>query len=99
MIKTNINEDKVKFSNLHRSFFKELSTICKVTDTKVLIIESSGDNPDPASVHLEQINDQYYIYYWDGYSLADKFVSDSYDDALVKFKNYAKKMAKNLRRF
>ena len=70
MIKTNINEDKVKFCNLHRSFFKELSTICKVTDTKVLIIESSADNPDPASVHLEQINDQYYIYYWDGYSLA-----------------------------
>ena len=100
MTKTNISEDKIKFINLHKSFFNDLNnTTCEVSDSKVIILESSGQNPDPACVEINFNNDQYTLYYWDGYSLAEKDTTSSYIDALVKFKKYSKKLAKNLRRF
>ena len=54
MIKTNISEDKIKFYNLHKSFFSDLdNTTCEVSDNKVIIFENSNENADPASVELE----------------------------------------------
>ncbi len=100
MIKTNISEDKLKFINLHKSYFSELeNTSCDISDTKVLIYESSSINPDPASVQIEISASSYVIYYWDGYSLAEKVTTDSYSKALIQFKKFAKKLAKNLKRF
>ena len=101
MIKTNISEDKIKFYNLHKSFFSNLdNTSCKVFDNKVIIFENSNENADPASVELEiKKDDIYSIYYWDGYALADNFQTKDYNSALKQFKKYAKKLAKNLRRY
>lgn len=100
MTKTNISEDKLKFINLHKSYFSELeNTSCDISDTKVLIYESSSINPDPASVQIEISASSYVIYYWDGYSLAEKIDTDSYSEALIQFKKFAKKLAKNLKRF
>ena len=101
MIKTNISEDKVKFYNLHKSFFSDLdNTSCEVFDNKVIICENSNENVDPASVELElKKDDIYIIYYWDGYSLADTFKTKDYNLAVKQYKKYAKKLAKNLRRY
>ena len=100
MTKISLSEDKIKFTNLHKSFFNDLNnTICEVYGTKVIIYESSGQNPDPACVEINFNNDEYTLYYWDGYSLAEKDITYSYKDALIKFKKYAKKLAKSLRRF
>ncbi len=100
MIKTNISKDKIKFTNLHRSFFSDLNnTKIEITDNKVMIYESSNQNPDPACVELENLNNFYIVYFWDGYSLADRYKSDDYKSAILEFKKFAKKLAKNLRRF
>ena len=101
MIKTNISEDKIKFYNLHKSFFSDLdNTSCEVFDNKVVIFENSNENSDPASVELELKKDDIYsIYYWDGYSLADTYQTKDYISAIKNYKKYAKKLAKNLRRY
>ena len=44
-------------------------------------------------------NNFYIVYYWDGYSLADRYESDDYKSAILEFKKFAKKLAKNLRKF
>ena len=50
MTKTNISEDKIKFINLHKSFFNDLNnTSCEVSDNKVIIFENSNENSDPAN--------------------------------------------------
>ena len=101
MTKTNISEDKIKFINLHKSFFNDLNnTSCEVSDNKVMIFEDSNENSDPASVELELKNDNLYsIHYWDGYSLADSYQTSDYDSAIKQYKRFAKKLAKNLRRY
>ena len=101
MIKTNISEDKIKFYNLHKSFFSDLdNTSCEVFDNKVIIFENSNENADPASVELEIKNDGLFsIYYWDGYSLADRYQTRDYNSAMKQYKKFAKKLAKNLRRY
>ena len=101
MIKTNISEDKIKFNNLHKSFFNDLNnTSCEVSDNKVTIFENSSENADPASVELEIKNDGLFsIYYWDGYSLADRYQTRDYNSAMKQYKKFAKKLAKNLRRY
>ena len=101
MTKTNISEDKIKFINLHKSFFNDLNnTSCEVSDNKVIIFENSNENSDPASVELELKNDNLYsIHYWDGYSLADSYQTSDYDSAIKQYKRFAKKLAKNLRRY
>ena len=61
MTKTNISEDKIKFINLHKSFFNDLNnTSCEVSDNKVTIFENSNENADPASVELELKKDNIY---------------------------------------
>jgi len=101
MIKTNISKDKIKFYNLHKSFFNDLkNTACEVTEKKVIIYENSNQNPDPASVELKCTdNNSYFVYYWDGYSLAEKYETEEYNSAKLEYKKFAKKLAKNLRRY
>ena len=100
MTNTNISKDQIKFTNLHKSFFSDLNnTKFEITDNKVMIFESSSQSSDPASVELEHLNNSYIVYYWDGYSLADRFESNDYNDAILEFKKFAKKLAKNLRKF
>lgn len=100
MIKISINKDKIKFNNLHKSLFSEFeNTVCLIEENKVIIYESSNQNPDPASVELIIKEDLYLIYYWDGYSLADKFTSNNYEEALLQFKKFSKKLAKNLKKY
>jgi len=100
MTKTNINKDQIKFENLHKSFFSDIkNTSCLISNDSVVIQADSKSNPDPASVELSFKDDNYLIYFWDGYSLAEKTNVQSYENALVVFKKFAKKLAKNLRRY
>ena len=100
MTKTNINKDQIKFENLHKSFFSDIkNTSCLISNDSVVIQADSKSNPDPASLELSLKDDNYLIYFWDGYSLAEKTTVQSYENALVVFKKFAKKLAKNLRRY
>ena len=100
MTKTNINKDQIKFENLHKSFFSDIkNTSCLISSDSVVIQADSKNNSDPASVELSFKDDNYLIYFWDGYSLAEKTTLQNYENALVVFKKFAKKLAKNLRRY
>ena len=100
MTKISINKDRIKFHNLHKSFFSELkNTSCDVYEDKVIIYEDSMQNSDPACVELKAKEGLYEVYFWDGYSLADKFTSQDYEKSLLQFKKFSKKLARNLRRF
>ena len=100
MTKTNINKEQIKFENLHKSFFSDIkNTSCLISSDSVVIKSDSKSNTDPASVELIFKDDNYLIYFWDGYSLAEKTTLQSYENALVVFKKFAKKLAKNLRRY
>ena len=100
MTKINLNKDEIKFNNLCKSFFSDIKNIsCDVSDKNVIIYENSNKNPDPASVELKIESGKFLIYFWDGYSLADKFTESNYNEALKVFKKFAKKLAKNLKRF
>jgi len=100
MTKTNINKDQIKFENLHKSFFSDIkNTVCLISDNSVVIQADSKNNSDPASVELSIVDNEYLIYFWDGYSLAEKITEEDYENALLSFKKFAKKLAKNLRRF
>ena len=100
MTKTNINKDQIKFENLYKSFFSDIkNTSFLISSDSVVIQSDSKSNSDPASVELSFKDDNYLIYFWDGYSLAEKTTVQSYENALVVFKKFAKKLAKNLRRY
>ena len=100
MTKTNINKDQIKFENLYKSFFSDIkNTSFLISSDSVVIQSDSKSNSDPASVELRFKDDNYLIYFWDGYSLAEKTTVQSYENALVVFKKFAKKLAKNLRRY
>ncbi len=100
MINQNIEKDKIKFKNLYKSFFSDLlQTDIEITCNQVSIFEKSDDNSDPASVELQCKSDTYLVAFWDGYSLAETFETKHYNDALSKYKKFAKKLAKNLRRY
>ena len=100
MTKTNINKDQIKFENLYKSFFSDIkNTSFLISSDSVVIQSDSKSNTDPASVELSFKDDNYLIYFWDGYSLAEKTTVQSYENALVVFKKFAKKLAKNLRRY
>ena len=100
MTNQNIERDKIKFKNLYKSFFSDLlQTGIEISSDQVSIFEKSDDNSDPASVELPYKSDTYLVAFWDGYSLAETFETKHYNDALSKYKKFAKKLAKNLRRF
>ena len=66
MTKISINKDKIKFSNLHKSFFSELkNTMCDVSGDQVTIYDSSKKNSDPACVELKIKDTLYEVYFWD----------------------------------
>ena len=100
MTNQNIENDKIKFENLFKSFFADLpnTSIC-ISNNKIAIQEVSEENSDPASVDLELKNERYIVYFWDGYSLAETYETINYEDALYKYKKLAKKLAKNLRKY
>ena len=100
MTKTNINKDQIKLEKLHKSDFSDIQNAsCLISSDSVVIQSDSKSNSDPASVELSFKDDNYLIYFWDGYSLAEKTTLKSYENALVVFKKFAKKLAKNLRRY
>jgi len=100
MINQNIENDKIKFTNLFKSFFSDLNNTQLIfDDEKVSIIEINEENSDPASVELEFRNEVFILDYWDGYSLAEQITFENYNEAKLYFKKFSKKMAKNLRRF
>ncbi|MBL88601.1 MAG: hypothetical protein CMD80_03850 [Gammaproteobacteria bacterium] len=100
MINQNIENDKIKFTNLFKSFFSDLNNTQLIfDDEKVSIIEINEENSDPASVELEFKNEVFILDYWDGYSLAEQITFENYNEAKLFFKKFSKKMAKNLRRF
>lgn len=100
MTNQNIEKDKIKFENLYKSFFSDLkNTSIEINTDKISIVEISDINTDPASVELEFKDDQFLVYFWDGYSLAEIFETENYKEALTKYKKFAKKLAKNLRRY
>ena len=100
MTNQSIEKDKIKFKNLYKSFFSDLlQTDIEISSNQVSIFEKSDDNSDPASVELQCKSDTYLVAFWDGYSLAETFETKHYDDALSKYKKFAKKLAKNLRRY
>ena len=94
MTKTNINKDQIKFENLYKSFFSDIkNTSFLISSDSVVIQSDSKSNSDPASVELSFKDDNYLIYFWDGYSLAEKTTVQSYENALVVFKNIRKKIS------
>jgi len=82
MTKTNINKDQIKFENLYKSFFSDIkNTSFLISSDSVVNQSDSKSNSDPASVELSFKDDNYLIYFWDGYSLAEKTTVQSYENA------------------
>ena len=80
--------------------FSEIKqTSLNLSDEKVEIIHLDDKNQDPAIVDLSETKFGYVIAYWDGYSLSEIEESSDLIKALKIFKRYAKKMAKNLKRY
>lgn len=100
MTKTNIKANHINIENLYKSMFSEIKqTSLNLSDEKVEIIHLDDKNQDPAIVDLSETKFGYVIAYWDGYSLSEIEESSDLIKALKIFKRYAKKMAKNLKRY
>ena len=100
MTKTNIKANHIKIENLYKSMFSEIKqTSLNLSDKKVEIIHLDDKNQDPAIVDLCETKFGYVVGYWDGYSLSEIEESSDLMKALRIFKRYAKKMAKNLKRY
>jgi hypothetical protein len=100
MTKTNIKANHIKIENLYKSMFSEIKqTSLNLIDEKVEITHLDDKNQDPAIVDLSETKFGYVIGYWDGYSLSEIEESSDLMKALRIFKKYAKKMAKNLKRY
>ena len=80
--------------------FSEIKqTSLNLSDEKVEIIHLDDKNQDPAIVDLCETKFGYVVGYWDGYSLSEIEESSDLIKALRIFKRYAKKMAKNIKRY
>ena len=100
MTKTNLKANHIRIENLYKSMFSEVKhTSIDVRDDKVEIIHLNEQNQDPAIIELSETKTGYVISYWDGYSLSETEESGNIIKALKIFKRYAKKMAKNLKKF
>ena len=100
MIKTNIKSNHIRIENLYKSMFSEVeSTLIRLNDNYVEIIHIDKNNEDSAILELREVQSNYIISYWDGYSLSETEESKDLSKALKIFKRYSKKMAKNLKRF
>ena len=74
-------------------------TSLNLSDEKVEIIHLDEKNQDPALVELSETKFGYLIGYWDGYSLAEVIEEHDLNKALKVFKNFSKKLARNIQRF
>ena len=100
MTKTNLKANHIRIENLYKSMFSEVkNTSIDLRDDKVEIIHLNEQNQDPAIIELSETKFGYIISYWDGYSLSETEESSDIMKALKIFKKYAKKMAKNLKKF
>ena len=100
MINTNIKNSHIRIENLYKSMFSEVKdTVIDLRDDKIEIIHLNNQNQDPAIIELSETKFGYTISYWDGYSLSEIEESSDLIRALKIFKRYAKKMAKNLKKF
>ena len=100
MTKTNLKANHIRIENLYKSMFSEVkSTSIDLRDDKVVITHLNEQNQDPAIIELSETKFGYIISYWDGYSLSETEESSDIMKALKIFKKYAKKMAKNLKKF
>ena len=100
MINTNIKNNHIQIENLYKSIFSDLPfTSIKLEDHAVIIQHNDEDNSDPASLEIIEDSAGYRLNYWDGYSVVETKENKDLKKALKMFKNIAKKMAKNLRRF
>ena len=100
MTKTNIKANRIRIENLYKSIFSEIEhTSIDLRDSKVEITHLNEQNQDPAIIELSETKIGYIVSYWDGYSLSETEESGDLKKALKIFKRYAKKMAKNLKKF
>ena len=100
MTKTNLKANHIRIENLYKSMFSEVkNTSIDLRDDKVEITHLNEQNQDPAIIELSETKFGYIISYWDGYSLSEAEESSDLIKALKIFKRYAKKMAKNLKKF
>ena len=100
MTKTNIKANRIRIENLYKSMFSEIEhTSIDLRDSKVEITHLNEQNQDPAIIELSETKIGYIVSYWDGYSLSETEESGDLKKALKIFKRYAKKMAKNLKKF
>ena len=100
MTKTNLKANHIRIENLYKSMFSEVKhTSIDIRDDKVEIIHLNEQNQDPAIIELFETKIGYVISYWDGYSLSETEESGDIIKALKIFNRYAKKMAKNLKKF
>ena len=100
MTKTNLKANHIRIENLYKSMFSEVKdTVIDLRDDKIEIIHLNNQNQDPAIIELSETKFGYTISYWDGYSLSETEESADIMKALKIFKRYAKKMAKNLKKF
>ena len=100
MTKTNLKANHIRIENLYKSMFSEVkNTSIDLKDDKVEITHLNEQNQDPAIIELSETKFGYIISYWDGYSLSETEESSDIMKALKIFKKYAKKMAKNLKKF
>ncbi len=100
MINTNIKNNHIQIENLYKSIFSDLPfTAIKLEEFSVTIQHVDKDNSDAASLEIIEDSSGYRLNYWDGYSVVETTENKDLKKALKIFKNTAKKMAKNLRRF
>ena len=100
MTKINLKANHITIENLYKSMFSEVKhTSIDLRDDKVEITHLNEQNQDPANIELSETKFGYIISYWDGYSLSETEESADIMKVLKIFKRYAKKMAKNLKKF
>lgn len=100
MTKTNIKANQIRIENLYKSMFSGIEqTSFNISEEKVEIIHLDDNNQDSAMLELSETKFGYVISYWDGYSLSENEESSDLMKALKIFKRFAKKMAKNLKRY
>lgn len=80
-------------------FLDVKNTSINLEEDRVEIIHLDESNQDPAIIDLQETEIGYVINYWDGYSLSESEETTDLIQALKIYKRYAKKMAKNLKRF
>ena len=100
MTKTNLKINHIRIENLYKSMFSDLkNTSINFKDDRIEILHLDKSNQDAAIIDLQETEQGYIINYWDGYSLSETEETRDVTKALKIFKRYAKKMAKNLKRY